>query len=520
MSVDFEMQYTAAIEGSREELARIPEVMEKIVEKLIGSYSEQEEEGVDLDGEEEEDEYEEEDDDYYDDEALDEDDEGVLQFRAAQLSGLAQESLETDRERPFFVVSATEAGCDYPALKLCLDELDRAMPELNIAVYAIYVDLEYGEGSIGNILYSPAGSSNLKLDEYYGLYRRIDSLPDEDWIPYGWRHPKEKPPAARAEGTITLLGDWGGAERTTVEHALLDPDFLAAMGAMPMPGEVPSGIWQTEEGYRFSLGGKQNFGDLVEGLSTALNPYFTAHSASYAALCRTMREKKLLLHLYLDAYSGPNQAWSYGNHSAWHFLISSDGAGLLAQFTWCGTYSFGFGPSEGGAELLASYLYEALTGDALEELDEPVQHLMSQALAEYLEEHNPLDEPLENVSEDYFDMEEIAEDFAEEHEEELNELVRQVEESVVVRLPVRRFVPETFDSRFKGKRFVVAGELEGYTVEEVQALIQKFGGKVGKNVTATVNYLVYGSGVGNPFRTALKHNVTFLSADYFEDMTR
>ena len=502
MSVDFEMQYTAAITGSREELARIPEVMERIAAKLMGSCS----------GEE----YEED----YDDEALDEDDENALQYTAGQLSGLARKSLETDRERPFFVVSATEARCDYPALKLCLDELDRAMPELNIALYAIYVDTEYGEGCIGNILYSPAGSSSLKLGEFYGLDERMDPLPDEDWIPYGWRHLKEKPPAAKAEGTIALLGDWGETECAAVEHALLDPDFLTAMRAEPMPGEAQSGIWRTEEGYAFFAGGNQNFGDLLQSLGTVLAPYFAAHSASYAALCRSMREKKLLLHLYLDEYSGPNQAWSYSDHSAWHFLISSDGADLLAQFTWCGTYSFDFGSSEGGAELLASYLYSALTEEELEELDEPVQSLMSQALAEYLEEHNPLGEPLETINEMNFDVEGFTQDFSEEHWNELKALVRQVEESVVVRPPVRRFVPETFDNRFKGKKFVVKGELEGYTVEEVQELVQKFDGKVGKNVTAAVTYLVYGSGVGDSFRTALKHNVTFLSADYFEDMTR
>ena len=153
-------------------------------------------------------------------------------------------------------------------------------------------------------------------------------------------------------------------------------------------------------------------------------------------------------------------------------------------------------------------------------MDEPVQSLMSQALAEYLEEHNPLGEELETITEENFDVYHFAMDYAQQHGDELKALIRQVEESVVVRPPVRRFVPETFDSRFKGKKFVVKGELEGYTVEEVQELVQKFGGKVGKNVTATVNYLVYGSGVGDSFRTALKHHVTFLSADYFEDMTR
>ena len=493
MGVSYCMEYSVLIRGSRTAFAQIP----TIAGTVAANYKENLKNGG-----------------IFWDQSM------FYEEMAESIAGDAQDALEAGTDPLCFRIENSDTDDTHGVLESFLTALDENILELTIAAYAVYVDTEYGEGSIGNILYSPVGSSNLKLDKFSGLEGRMDPLPDEDWIPYGWRHRDKKPPAAKAEGIITLLGDWGEAERATVEQALLDPDFLAAMKAAPMPGEEPSGIWQTEEGYRFLLGGKQDFGDLVQGLNTVLAPYFAAHKASYAALCRKMREKKLLLHLDLDEYSGPNLAWCYGDHSAWHFLISSDGADLLAQFTWCGTYSFDFGSSEGGAELLASYLYGALTGDALEELDEPVQHLMSQALEEYLEEHNPLGEPLENINEMNFDVEGFTGDFAEEHRDELKALIRQVEESVVVRPPVRRFVPETFDSRFKGKKFVVKGELEGYTVEEVQELVQKFGGKVGKNVTATVNYLVYGSGVGDSFRTALKHHVTFLSADYFEDMTR
>ena len=42
----------------------------------------------------------------------------------------------------------------------------------------------------------------------------------------------------------------------------------------------------------------------------------------------------------------------------------------------------------------------------------------------------------------------------------------------------------------------------------------------GRNVTSKTAYFVCGSGVGAPFKTALKHSVPLLSADYFEDMAR
>lgn len=86
--------------------------------------------------------------------------------------------------------------------------------------------------------------------------------------------------------------------------------------------------------------------------------------------------------------------------------------------------------------------------------------------------------------------------------------------------PPARFIPQTFDQRFAGKTFIVKGDLDGYEEGQVKNLIEKFGGKVGRNVTANTAYFVCGSGVGDPFKTALKHGTPLLSADYFEDMTR
>lgn len=86
--------------------------------------------------------------------------------------------------------------------------------------------------------------------------------------------------------------------------------------------------------------------------------------------------------------------------------------------------------------------------------------------------------------------------------------------------PPDRFIPQTFDRRFAGKTFIVKGGLDGYEEGQVQELIEKFGGKVGHRITAKTAYFVCGSGVGDPFETALKYGTPLLSADYFEDMTR
>ena len=67
---------------------------------------------------------------------------------------------------------------------------------------------------------------------------------------------------------------------------------------------------------------------------------------------------------------------------------------------------------------------------------------------------------------------------------------------------------------------MVKGKLDGYDEGQAAELVEKFGGKVMKNVTASVSYFVCGTGVGDPIRTAMKHGTTILTADYFEDMTR
>ncbi len=138
-----------------------------------------------------------------------------------------------------------------------------------------------------------------------------------------------------------------------------------------------------DEDWKFFVGGAMDAGETAQNLHLALLPYIKKHKASYAALCKAMREKKLAIHLYLDESTGPNAAWSYCNNSDWHFLITSDGARLVSKFTWCGTYSFG---SRGGAAKCKG-VYEQTTGKKWEDLSEGAQFLASQAVSAYKEAH-------------------------------------------------------------------------------------------------------------------------------------
>ena len=83
-----------------------------------------------------------------------------------------------------------------------------------------------------------------------------------------------------------------------------------------------------------------------------------------------------------------------------------------------------------------------------------------------------------------------------------------------------RFRPETFDGRFQGKKFVVKGERTGYTAEELASILTGFGAAVEEEVTEQTDYLICGSGVGEPFRTALALGTTILTADYLEDLMK
>ena len=300
-----------------------------------------------------------------------------------------------------------------------------------------------------------------------------------------------------------------------------------------------------DEDWKFFVGGAMDAGETAQNLHLALLPYIKKHKASYAALCKAMREKKLAIHLYLDESTGPNAAWSYCNNSDWHFLITSDGARLVSKFTWCGTYRFG---SRGGD--CCDELYEQVTGKSWDDLSDEARFLVEQALVNYEASSdqnkfvgdgiegclNVLDQvycdPEDFLAGNYgegvlacldsygYNEEDVREKLLKAKAESSKPVIEEALKNATDLTPPVRYIPQTFDQRFAGKTFIVKGDLDGYEKGQVKDLIEKFGGKVGQRVTAKTAYFVCGSGVGNPFKTALKHGTPLLSADYFEDMTR
>ena len=541
MSVGYSMEYSVIIHGSRADFEQIPAIAQKVSDDYASRERSQ----------------------------WAWDQTSFYQDMARYFASSAQEALDSGEDPLTFQVENSDGDDTHGIMEAFLTALDTQLPNLAIAASAIYVDTEYGGDSYENYLYSPPGSSALDLNKFTGLDERKDTFPDEDWIPYGWRHPEVAPPAAKGEGKLTFLGPWGEQERAAVEQALLGGGMLEAVPIFQPSLETNAPPFVKEEdGVAFSLTGPLDFGDAAQNLELVLSPYLEQHKEAYAALCKTMREKKLSLHLLLDEYTGPNAAWTYSNNSEWVFILSSDGERLVSNFVRCATYSFGRGGNSGQAD----GIYRTVCGAALDDLPEEEQFAARLAIMEYLS-GCPAQESDVNIYKaeideeqflewinDWWDEDEwepfeyyMADMWGDDWEDNIlgnlrgsprgQEAIREylkahsmeqyiadnrdalrsaIQKAVAAaRRPTHeRYIPTDFDQRFKGKRFVVKGKLDGYDEGQAAEIVEKFGGKVMKNATASVSYFVCGRGVGDPIRTAMKHGTTILTADYFEDMTR
>ncbi len=541
MSVGYSMEYSVVIHGSRADFEQIPAIAQKVSDDYASRERSQ----------------------------WAWDQTSFYQGMARYFASSAQEALDSGEDPLTFQVENSDGDDTHGIMEAFLTALDTQLPNLAIAASAIYVDTEYGGDSYENYLYSPPGSSALDLNKFTGLDERKDTFPDEDWIPYGWRHPEVAPPAAKGEGKLTFLGPWGEQERAAVEQALLGGGMLEAVPIFQPSLETNAPPFVKEEdGVAFSLTGPLDFGDAAQNLELVLSPYLEQHKEAYAALCKTMREKKLSLHLLLDEYTGPNAAWTYSNNSEWVFILSSDGERLVSNFVRCATYSFGRGGNSGQAD----GIYRTVCGEDLDDLPEEEQFAARLAIMEYLS-GCPAQESDVNIYKaeideeqflewinDWWDEDEwepfeyyMADMWGDDWEDNIlgnlrgsprgQEAIREylkahsmeqyiadnrdalrsaIQKAVAAaRRPTHeRYIPTDFDQRFKGKRFVVKGKLDGYDEGQAAEIVEKFGGKVMKNATASVSYFVCGTGVGDPIRTAMKHGTTILTADYFEDMTR
>ncbi len=474
--------------------------------------------------------------------------EGLAAAARTQLESLPDAAGDEYRHFPDRVAGAVEQARNKPGsepatIRLDLNEdyagiygdllkgMKQKRPGLAVAAVAEY---GYDEGRGWGTYYAPSGSAALEM------YYDADSqpFPEEAWIPQGWRKPGGAP-NARMEGTITPMGVWGEAELDRLRRTLCGDAFWAALGYGPAePGAVPC---REERGtFAFAAGGPLDGEQTLEFLEDSLSAYRTEREEAYAALCRTMRERRLLLHLEMTGCTKPNRFWEYSDESKYHYLISSDGRGLRAYLTWCGTCRWKARGGESGTDV-APYLYQSLTMERMGDLEGSQAYLVRRAIDAFVREH-PVPEDFfgRGFDPDIYEMEfEECMDAGDEdairelcgpgawkylleHEEELTGRIQEaLEQGEELERPVpTRAVPGQFDNRFAGRRFYVDGEdLEGYTREQVRKLVLSFAGQL-SDAPGEADYFVCGREVGAPFLEGLHANVTFLTPDYFEDMTR
>ncbi len=79
---------------------------------------------------------------------------------------------------------------------------------------------------------------------------------------------------------------------------------------------------------------------------------------------------------------------------------------------------------------------------------------------------------------------------------------------------------EEMDNRFEGKTFVLTGSLSKYTRDEASKLIEKFGGKTSSSVSKKTDYVLAGEDAGSKLIKAQTLEITILTEEEFENMTK
>ncbi len=480
MSVSYEMTYTVYINGAPHLLAQIPAVARDVAEEYVAHA-----------------------------ETVFWDQSPAYRETAQLFCHAAEQALEAGET--VCRLEQEEGDDRHGVMDAFLTALDTRLPQLALAILAVYLDAEYTHSRLSNFLYSPAGSSSLHLKDFYGYESRRDALPNESWIPYSWRHfTPSGPPFAHAHGSITPLGSWG-EEKAMVEQALTSDGLLEALHAFPYMKKTGDLIWKTETGYDFDMCSSIALTKVGANPDCFLSPYFQAHEASYRALCAAMREKRCFLHLEISEVSHLDRDWDRTSKGVWHFLLYSDGTRLRALFPWNRIIVFSYWGS--CSEPLIHGIYHALTGHAFSDLDQPEQYLVRLALEDAVRDYDPFGMPMEQLNWSAGQVEEAAASFVEAHRDALLPLV----ELFLPAVP-EPFAPVPSDQRFAGKKFMLKGTWKGASLKELQPTVEAFGGKVVQRMAADLDYVVCGNHAGEPFRNAQKRGRPLLPVAYLEDM--
>lgn len=82
------------------------------------------------------------------------------------------------------------------------------------------------------------------------------------------------------------------------------------------------------------------------------------------------------------------------------------------------------------------------------------------------------------------------------------------------------YIEEEIDNRFEGKTFVVTGTLESFKRDEVEELIEKFGGRCSSSVSKKTDYVLAGEDAGSKLAKARELGVKVLDEAEFMEMIK
>jgi DNA ligase (NAD+) len=72
--------------------------------------------------------------------------------------------------------------------------------------------------------------------------------------------------------------------------------------------------------------------------------------------------------------------------------------------------------------------------------------------------------------------------------------------------------------QLKGMKIVFTGELENWTRDEAEELVEKLGGRATSSVSSETDYVVAGPGAGSKLEEAKKEDLPILDEDAFKEM--
>lgn len=177
---------------------------------------------------------------------------------------------------------------------------------------------------------------------------------------------------------------------------------------------------------------------------------------------------------------------------------------------------------DGFAEKSANKLYNAIQDAKNPRMDTFIYALgirhVGQHIARVLaEKFGTLDDLQKAELNDLEDTPEIGSEIA----ESVHHFFEQEEnQQILQRLLKAGVKPEKMkqqnDKSLKGKTFVFTGELENYTRNEAEELVESLGGRATSSVSGNTDYVVFGENPGSKYDDAKKHEVKILDEEEFE----